>query len=163
MEVVAEFDDLQTNEEHSSARKSFSLRAFSEMQDPSNSAIIPQDLYKNPRSVVEMDKGIQQTSDDSVITRLTMGKMAAFEASQKATTTTARRFHETLELLCISLNLTLCLMRVRYFLTHLSTIILLYSVSDRMINYTCVHRTLSSRAMETFTKLSPSCFLLLLR
>lgn len=92
MEVVAEFDDFQTNEEHSSARKSFSLRAFSEMTDPSNSAIIPQDLYKNPRSVVEMDKGIQQTSDDSVITRLTMGKMAAFEASQKATTTTARRF-----------------------------------------------------------------------
>ena len=92
MEIVAEFDDLQTNEEHSSARKSFSLRAFSEMQDSSNSAIIPQDLYKNPPSVVEVDKGIQQTSDDSVITRLTMGKMAAFEASQKATTTTARRF-----------------------------------------------------------------------
>lgn len=91
MEVIAEMDYLQNSEENSTPRKSFSLKAFSEMQDLSTSAILPQDLYKNPPSVVELDKGIQQTSDDSVITRLTMGKMAAFEASQKATTTTARR------------------------------------------------------------------------
>ena len=76
----------------------FSLRAFSEMQDTSSASILPQDLYKNPPSVVEMDNGVQHTSDDSVITRLTMGKMAAFEAGQKATSTTARRsesLHDT--------------------------------------------------------------------
>ena len=79
---------------HSSAREAFSLRAFSEMADTKSSSIIPQDLYKNPPSVVELTTGAPQTSDDTVIKRMTMGKMAktgAFESNQKSTTTTPRR------------------------------------------------------------------------
>lgn len=91
LEGVEESGDASGNESQSSARQSFSLRAFSEMHDTNNSSILPQDLYKNPQSVVELDNGVQHTSDDSVITRLTMGKMAAFEANQLSTTTTVRR------------------------------------------------------------------------
>lgn len=91
LEPVEENDDVSGSESQSSTRQTFSLRAFSEMHDTNNSSILPQDLYKNPRSVVELDNGVQHTSDDSVITRLTMGKMAAFEANQLSTNTTVRR------------------------------------------------------------------------
>lgn len=87
----AETDGQIDDDNQGTGRQPFSLRAFSEMQDTNSASILPQDLYKNPPSVVELDNGVQQTSDDSVITRLTMGKMAAFEAGQKATSTTARR------------------------------------------------------------------------
>jgi Eukaryotic membrane protein family len=75
-------------------REAFSLRAFSEMVDTNSSSIIPQDLYKNPPSVVELVTGAPQTSDDTVIKRMTMGKMAktaAFDNGQMATSTTPRR------------------------------------------------------------------------
>jgi hypothetical protein len=91
MEAIEEHDNPSGNESQSSGRQTFSLRAFSEMHDTNNSSILPQDLYKNPQSVVELENGAQHTSDDSVITRLTMGKMAAFEANQLSTTTTVRR------------------------------------------------------------------------
>ena len=77
-----------------SSRVAFSLKAFSEMTDTMSSSIIPQDLYKNPPSVVEIVNGAPQTSDDTVIKRMTMGKMAktgAFEANQATTSTTPRR------------------------------------------------------------------------
>ena len=77
-----------------SSRVAFSLKAFSEMADTRSSSIIPQDLYKNPPSVVELVNGAPQTSDDTVIKRMTMGKMAktaAFEANQATTSTTPRR------------------------------------------------------------------------
>jgi hypothetical protein len=77
---------------NSFSRQNFSLRAFSEMKDTSKVSIIPNDLYKQPVSVVELDHGIHQTSDDSVIKRLTMGSMTAFEPSQKSSTTTTRRY-----------------------------------------------------------------------
>ena len=92
LDADTDTDDLVSNDDRSS-RKGFSLRAFSEMKDTSNSSIVPQDLYKNPTSVVELNKGAPQTSDDSVIKRLTMGKMArtVFDSNQNSTSTTARR------------------------------------------------------------------------
>lgn len=85
-------DDPPSNDDRNDSRPLFSLRAFSEMKEISKSSIVPQDLYKHPPSVVELDEGAQQTSDDSVIKRLTMGKMAVFDSKQNATSTTARRF-----------------------------------------------------------------------
>ena len=87
-------DDLSESESGSLSRESFSLKAFSEMSDTRCSSIIPQDLYKNPTSVVELSKGPQQTSDDTVIKRMTMGKLAksaAFDSTQLSTSTTPRR------------------------------------------------------------------------
>ena len=92
VETDTDTDDLLSSDDHSDCRSKFSLRSFSEMKDISKSSIIPQDLYKHPPSVVELDKGAQQTSDDSVIKRLTMGKMAIFDSNQNATSTTARRY-----------------------------------------------------------------------
>ena len=82
------------NESGNLSRESFSLKAFSEMSDTRCSSIIPQDLYKNPTSVVELSTGPQQTSDDTVIKRMTMGKLAksaAFDSTQLSTSTTPRR------------------------------------------------------------------------
>ena len=86
-------DDTASHDDNNGPRPVFSLRAFSEMKDTTKSAIVPQDLYKHPPSVVELDNGSQQTSDDSVIKRLTMGKMArtVFDQNQKTTSTTTRR------------------------------------------------------------------------
>lgn len=72
--------------------QNFPFRAFGEMKDTGNASIIPYDLYKQPVSVVELDHGIHQTSDDSVIKRLTIGSMTAFESSQKSSSTTLRRY-----------------------------------------------------------------------
>ena len=91
-EIVEESDDDSNH--RSSSRVTFSLKAFSEMADTKSSSIIPQDLYKNPPSVVELTSGAHQTSDDTVIKRMTMGKMArtaAFEGNQTSTSTTPRR------------------------------------------------------------------------
>eukprot|EP00596_Hydrurales_sp_CCMP1899_P000865 CAMPEP_0119039406 /NCGR_PEP_ID=MMETSP1177-20130426/8859_1 /TAXON_ID=2985 /ORGANISM="Ochromonas sp, Strain CCMP1899" /LENGTH=301 /DNA_ID=CAMNT_0007003217 /DNA_START=58 /DNA_END=960 /DNA_ORIENTATION=- len=80
--------------EHHDNRETFSLRAFSEMTDTKSTSIIPQDLYHNPPSVVELTTGSPQTLDDTAVIRMTMGKMAktaAFESNQKATSTTPRR------------------------------------------------------------------------
>lgn len=93
LDADTDTDDLLSNDDRSASRQNFSLRAFAEMKDIGASSIVPQDLYKHPTSVVELNKGAQQTSDDSVIKRLTIGKMArtAFDANQNATATTARR------------------------------------------------------------------------
>ena len=85
-------DDARSH--HSTSRELFSLRAFSEMVDTKGSSIIPQDLYRSPPSVAELSNGPPQTSDDTVIKRMTMGKMAkasAFESGQMSTSTTPRR------------------------------------------------------------------------
>ena len=97
-------DDLLSSDDHSDSRSKFSLRSFSEMKDISKSSIVPQDLYKHPPSVVELEKGAQQTSDDSVIKRLTMGRMAVFDSNQNVTSTTARRY-ESHEFLLLSIQI----------------------------------------------------------
>ena len=112
-------DDCDVARPDIDSRQSFSLRAFSEMKDvddepdprPGNTLssisaaststtndhhnhhFVPHDLYKHPPNIVELN-GQGATADDTVIKRLTLGKVhntAAFDSNQSVTKTTPRR------------------------------------------------------------------------
>ena len=112
-------DDCDVSRNEHDTRQPFNLRAFAEMKEfddeaeprPGNTLssisaaststtndlqhhhFIPHDLYKHPPNIVELN-GQGATADDTVIKRLTLGKVhntAAFDSNQSVTKTTPRR------------------------------------------------------------------------
>ena len=106
-------DDCDVEIHDYDSRQPFNLRAFAEMKDvdgdvdprPGNTLssisaaststtndlqhhhFVPHDLYKHPPNIVELD-GQGATADDTVIKRLTLGKVhntAAFDSNQSVT------------------------------------------------------------------------------